>query len=1414
MSGSNVLVGAHGVNHETGAAYLFNTSGQLLQTFLDPNGSEYDLFGGSVALSDSNVLVGADGVNDEAGAAYLYNTTGQLLQTFQPLRGAEFGFSVALSSKYVLVGPDIGTPGLDYTNAADLYSTSGQLLQTIRNPISSQDDGFGYSLAVSDSDVLMGAPDYGVFAPGYSPDEGAAYLFNTSGVLVQTFQDPNSSGFDGFGFSVALSGSNALVGASGVVYLYTNSDTLTFTQQPNNALANQFIGPAVTVDVDNAIGQLDTSFNGLVTIALGNDPVHGTLSGTLQVNAVNGVATFDDLTINEPGTGYTLLATSDGLVPVPSPSFDVTTISATSLSLDSSNEGVDYSYTVTGGNVPDGVPVSLYWSSNSSFDGQLGLIDGTEYTIPADTAASATPYTRNVAASVIQAVDPPSSTHDLLEVVGDPNSGYFDPKMDVTALALPILDASLSWNVNPGPTGVGNGGGVTASLEIDNANLPAATNVELYWIHGIQFDPSQIANYTLAYQFAAGTFPPLAGGPYRATVCAKNLQPPPSGMPGANDDLHLAFVVNAPLSSGVPYGAIIEGDRGHDVGFLDASPAAILAPVEDETTQASVPTISVSTSETGWIDAYFRPAGGALTITDAQAICGVDHFNWVQQRTAPSDWKVYKFLGFQGHDPILGDTLPLTGPDPETFLIAYSSPFLTSKSYLNGIPFATGNAGDGSGYYFDENPQSQFWYGRGYIDAFTFNFFDRPEAPSGMYGPTEYKLFTTRLVGVSSDSQQIDLPQVSGITFHWKDNATYTADPAVITGGGVYLTDRSIQAGFFPPIDSGGVTDVHVDQVTMAGPSGYGPQNFIPPGRRLSYQLDFENSVTATAPVQKVVITDQLDANLDWSTFQLTGLDFGSNVITVPAGLRDYQTSVPMTYDDTTFDVQIAAELDTSTGLLSVTFQAIDPTTGLPPDVLTGFLLPEDGTGRGLASVHYTIQARTGLPTGTQIRNIASVAFDANPALEADLLDDESPGLGIDPDKQALVTIDAGPPSSSVLPLASSSAANFTVSWAGQDDAGGSGIGGYDVYVSDNGGPFTPFQTNTSATSAVFTGWQNGHTYAFYSVAIDNVGNVQPTPDTAQATTQVDLFLPSSNILTLSSDSPGSFTVSWSGSAGSSGSPIASYDIYYSDNGGPFTSLITDTTSTSMIFTGQNGHTYGFYSVATDSAGNTQSIPAIAQTSTQVDSVAPTSQVFVLPSYSSSTFTIFWFGSDDPGGLGLAFYDIFVSDNGSAFMPLLSQTTDTSTSFTGVDGHTYGFYSIATDQVGNIQKTPTAAQASTLIRTATQLVVTAQPPGSVTAGRGFTVTIQAEDANGNVDSGFTSNVTLARNGISGGSPLSVKAAGGVATFTNVTLDQAGPGYTLQATTDGLPSVVTNAIAITPAAASQLVVIGQPPAVSR
>ena len=89
-------------------------------------------------------------------------------------------------------------------------------------------------------------------------------------------------------------------------------------------MAGAAISPAVQVSVEDANGNVVTSDNSSVTIAIGANPGNGTLSGTLTVAAVNGVATFNGLSINKAGTGYTLTATDGSLTAATSNAFDVT----------------------------------------------------------------------------------------------------------------------------------------------------------------------------------------------------------------------------------------------------------------------------------------------------------------------------------------------------------------------------------------------------------------------------------------------------------------------------------------------------------------------------------------------------------------------------------------------------------------------------------------------------------------------------------------------------------------------------------------------------------------------------------------------------------------------------------------------------------------------------------------------------------------------------------------------------------------------------------------------------------------------------------------------------------------------------------------------------------------------------------
>jgi hypothetical protein len=76
------------------------------------------------------------------------------------------------------------------------------------------------------------------------------------------------------------------------------------------------------------------------------------------------------------------------------------------------------------------------------------------------------------------------------------------------------------------------------------------------------------------------------------------------------------------------------------------------------------------------------------------------------------------------------------------------------------------------------------------------------------------------------------------------------------------------------------------------------------------------------------------------------------------------------------------------------------------------------------------------------------------------------------------------------------------------------------------------------------------------------------------------------------------FEVKWSGTDLESG--VQSYQVFVSEDGGPFTAWLNGTTATSTFFFGKRGSAYSFYTVATDATGNREEVPAAADATTQI----------------------------------------------------------------------------------------------------------------------------------------------------------------------------------------------------------------------
>jgi hypothetical protein len=243
ISGTTVVVGSPGDDDRgsySGSAYLFDTTtGQQLFKLRSSDGSILDLFGGSVAISGNTAIIGADGDDDNgecSGSAYLFDTTtGQQLFKLLPSDGQSrdyFGRSVAISGTTAIVGAPGDDDNGEFSGSAYLFdTTTGQQLFKLLLSDGAAFDGFGGSVAISGTMAILGSND-----DDNGPASGTAYLFDTiTGQQLFKLLPSDGQGGDYFGGSVAISGNTVIVGApgdddngesSGSAYLFSSAPSL------------------------------------------------------------------------------------------------------------------------------------------------------------------------------------------------------------------------------------------------------------------------------------------------------------------------------------------------------------------------------------------------------------------------------------------------------------------------------------------------------------------------------------------------------------------------------------------------------------------------------------------------------------------------------------------------------------------------------------------------------------------------------------------------------------------------------------------------------------------------------------------------------------------------------------------------------------------------------------------------------------------------------------------------------------------------------------------------------------------------------------------------------------------------------------------------------------------------------------
>jgi hypothetical protein len=229
ISGNTAVIGAwHATINGTplqGAAYVFTyASGQWTEQakLTADDGVAFDDFGYAVGLSGDTAFICTPYALNSTGAIYVFNRSGTTWSQTQKLgagdgaEGDNLGWSASVQGDTALIGAPFASVGGNYQQgAAYVFARSGGVwseAQKLTANDGATSQYFGFSVALNGATALIGAPD----ANGNSNDSGAAYVFDGTGGTWNQVQKLNASdgaSGDQFGYKVAVHGTAALIGA-------------------------------------------------------------------------------------------------------------------------------------------------------------------------------------------------------------------------------------------------------------------------------------------------------------------------------------------------------------------------------------------------------------------------------------------------------------------------------------------------------------------------------------------------------------------------------------------------------------------------------------------------------------------------------------------------------------------------------------------------------------------------------------------------------------------------------------------------------------------------------------------------------------------------------------------------------------------------------------------------------------------------------------------------------------------------------------------------------------------------------------------------------------------------------------------------------------------------------------------------
>ncbi|CAG1010264.1 hypothetical protein MYXO_03989, partial [Myxococcaceae bacterium] len=398
----------------------------------------------------------------------------------------------------------------------------------------------------------------------------------------------------------------------------------------------------------------------------------------------------------------------------------------------------------------------------------------------------------------------------------------------------------------------------------------------------------------------------------------------------------------------------------------------------------------------------------------------------------------------------------------------------------------------------------------------------------------------------------------------------------------------------------------------------------------------------------------------------------------------------------------------TTTQSPAVTANVLDAISGI--STTSGlYRFSIDGGANWSALLPASISGSNG-STATQVLSVPSVAFGQDSGTQNIVELRASDMVGNVGVAQAVIKIDTTPPTAPSSLTSSDHTVNvwsndntISIDWSGATDAT-SGVFGYSVLFDQNAATLPPPVVNAGGTSFNSTALADGATWYAHVRTHDLAGNWSTTAahlgpfriDTTPPANPSNVSSSSHTLGVWSSDP--SITMNWSG-ASDAGSGVSGYSYVFDTAAGTLPDTVVDTfgstTTSASLPSGSNKY---FHIRTRDAAGN-WSASGVNRGSYWVDVTAPSSSVNSPASSNSTSFTVFWSGSDSHSGIDS--YDVQYRNKttGGAWTTWKSATSTTSGTFNGTGGNIYEFRSRARDNVGNLEAYPGVPDLTTEVRT-------------------------------------------------------------------------------------------------------------------